>query len=224
MSILKILDRMNPQPAVGVIAQENGMVRTPALQEASGVEIEADGKLTFQPEGSMVIDLGPNQSGILSKQYALIADRLGELDTLRKGLVSALDRIKTLEALATGQNDRIAALEDAEEGSHKQIQRLFNMVEDLAKENAELRGSVDILTGELRTQTGYIEGLKMRVVILWDEAPPSEDDRRIRRALERDYPLHDPSERPSTLELGHAEDHDLSDMEIPVQIKPKRER
>lgn len=75
-----------------------------------------------------IADHSPNQQRILDGQFQFLADRLAELDTLRKGLVTALDSIRELR----GENARA-----------------FSMIEDLAKDTAELRGELAIMRGEI---------------------------------------------------------------------------
>lgn len=130
MSMREIVGRISGQPSVGYKADDNGMVRGPS----------------FGGTTDAVVDLSPNQTGILAKQYTLIAEKLA-------GVEEAQRVAKLAEGIAYAQGLRVNELQD-------RMERLERMVEDLAKENAELRGQVDILAGKtasLELSAGFTE-------------------------------------------------------------------
>ncbi len=101
------------QDRVGRVAEDNGMVKgIGCLEPGTVVEV------------GPVVDLSASQSGILSKQYTLIADRLATLDSLVTASALQSERLDLVEA----ENRALRA-----------------MCDDLAKENAEINALITFM-------------------------------------------------------------------------------
>lgn len=135
MSIKDIVGRISGQSTVGYKADDNGMVK--------GIGCVTPGSTV---ETGPVVDLSTNQQRIRDIQFQYFAEKLA-------GVEEAQRVAKLAEGIAYAQGLRVNELQD-------RMERLEGMVEDLAKENAELRGQVDILAGKtasLELSAGFTE-------------------------------------------------------------------
>jgi hypothetical protein len=109
---------------VGIVAEQNGAQRAPAK----------------------VVDFSANQRSVLDRQFQFIAEGLSRIDDLEKTLGEV--RALVLQ-LADGLHVSRGHWRESVDVLSRTVEASASMVEDLAKESAEMRGELDIMRGEI---------------------------------------------------------------------------